>query len=247
MRIFILVLFLVLPFAMAQDSLVWHTDIQKAFQVAQETRKLLFVDFSTEWCSWCKKLEKETFTNPKFIEIAAKFVLLKVDGDIEKEFCAKYQVRAYPTLLFLKNDSTELHRIKGFVTADVLVPVMLDVLKNNPTLSLSLPWFTDINLAFQNATETHRIIFVDFYTDWCSWCKKLDEQTFSTPEFQTISAKFVLLKIDGDKEIEFCAKYKVRAYPTMLFLDAQGLELKRIIGFVPATTLVPEMEKILQK
>lgn len=228
----------------AQDGLFWHTDIQKAFQEAQNTNRPLFVDCYTEWCSWCKKLEKETFSNPKFIELASKFVLLKVDGDKQPNFCTKYQVRAYPTMLFLKKDGTEIRRIKGFVTVETLVPIMLEVLKDTEASRSELPWFTDINLAFQNAAETNRLVFVDFYTEWCSWCKKLDQQTFVDPEFQAISSKFVLLKVDGDKQLDFCTKYKVRAYPTMLFLRANGEEVKRIIGFVPATTLVPVMKDL---
>jgi len=242
----LLVLLLIFSFVLAlqasEEGIIWYKDIQQAFQKAVETNRIVFVDVYTEWCSWCKKLDEETFQDPSFKEVAAKFVMLKVDGDKEYDFCTKYQVRAYPTMLFLKPDGTEITRVKGFVKADVLVPKMKEILNARRA---ELQWFTNIEAAFQAAKEKNCLVFVDIYTDWCSWCKKLDKETFSHPDFQNISLSYVLLKVNGDNSPEFKQKYAIQYYPTMLFLNANGDEVKRLIGFMTADKLVPIMKEVI--
>ncbi len=251
--------------SLSYAELPWNYNIEQAFQQAQNTGKLVFVDCYTDWCSWCKKLDQETFTDPRFQELSTNFVLLKVNGDKEPAFCTKYSVRAYPTMLFLKPNGDEVRRIKGFLNADALITIMKEVLGqyvqtmtqdmpqfyplytvNSNKTPLLLVWYTDIALAFKKAAETNRIVFVDCYTDWCGWCKKLDQETFTHPDFINISAKFVLLKVDGDKQIEFCRKYNVSAYPTLLFLKADGKEIRRQVGFITGPKLVDIMKSLLK-
>lgn len=189
-------------------------------------------------------MDKETFSDPKFQEIATRFILLKVDGDKEIDFRTKYQVKAYPTMLFLRGNGEEVKRIKGFLTASELVPIMENV--SQPAAMTALSWHTNINDAFTQATNTNRLVFVDVYTDDCSWCKKLENETFPNPDFIEVAQLYVLLKVNANKEYDFCTKYKVRAYPTMLFLKSDQSELSRIKGFLTAEELVPTMKKILE-
>jgi len=250
----LLLLVALFQFTPAQAELPWYHSIDEAFAQAQATGKVVFVDVYTDWCSWCKKLDAETFSHADFQAISTEFVLLKVDGDKEVAFCTKYTVRAYPTMLFLKPDGTEVRRIKGFVTAATLVPIMKEVLGQTVAarqrifqeqFTPRLPWLTDFAQAKALAQQNNCLIFVDCYTDWCSWCKKLDAETFSHPDFQAISAKFVLLKINGDTQPEFKQQYQLRYYPTMLFLNAQGVEQKRLVGFLTVDKLVPIMKEML--
>ena len=228
----------------AQATLPWYHNINKAIDDAAQSGRLIFVDVYTEWCSWCKKLDKETFQDKSFKQISAKFVLLKVDGDAEYEFCTRYKVRAYPTMLFLKADGKEVKRVKGYLPADKLVPIMQDVLT---TTNRDIYWYKDIDAAFRAAKAKHQRLFVDVYTEWCGWCKKLDKETFSQPAFHRAAAPFILLKVDGDAHSEFLLKYKVRAYPTMLIINDNGEAVRKIVGFLKVDRLVPIMKEYSSK
>jgi thioredoxin-related protein len=51
--------------------------------------------------------------------------------------------------------------------------------------------------------EKAKKIFVDVYTDWCGWCKKMDANTFSQPEiWNYMSQKFHMVKLDAEMKEE---------------------------------------------
>lgn len=67
-----------------------------------------------------------------------------------------------------------------------------------------------------------RLVFVDFYTDWCGPCYNMAKTVFTlyeTGEF--FNSHFVNAKIDAEKGegVELARRYNVRSYPTYLFID----------------------------
>ncbi len=96
----------------------------------------------------------------------------------------------------------------------------------------SLQWGTDINQAMQEAKNTNKSIFVDFYADWCSYCREMDEVTYTDPQVkEKLTQNYVLLKVDVDENPELSSKYQAYGLPTMLILDSNGNEVTRISGF----------------
>jgi thioredoxin:protein disulfide reductase len=82
-------------------------------------------------------------------------------------------------------------------------------------------------------------VIIDFYADWCIPCKELDAFTFSDPKVIEASKNFYTFKADMTKslsdEVEALrTKYNIVGVPTVLILDSEGNEVKRITGFVNA-------------
>lgn len=80
------VLSISLSFAQADKSaktetLEWHTDLMKAYDVSKKTKKPIFAMFTgSDWCVWCRKLQADVFAKKDFIDWAKKnVVLLEVD------------------------------------------------------------------------------------------------------------------------------------------------------------------------
>ena len=92
-----------------------------------------------------------------------------------------------------------------------------------------------------------KIILVDFETESCVWCDRLDADTFTDQKVidfakqNLISKKIDAEKGDGPKQKK---KYRVRGYPTILFLDSKGLEIDRIVGYRPPEEFLSELNRI---
>lgn len=88
-------------------------------------------------------------------------------------------------------------------------------------------------VALEEAKLNDRPLIIDFYGIWCPPCNQLDEEVFSTPEFQKESAKFIKLRLDADASLswDLKSKYKVGGYPTIIFASSTGDELFRVVGY----------------
>lgn len=88
---------------------------EDALALAKTNDKLIFIDFHTEWCGPCKKLAKGPFKEQKNGEFYNKnFINLKLDAEKEgKDAAQRYQVNAFPTLMFVNGDGEIVHKGVG--------------------------------------------------------------------------------------------------------------------------------------
>ena len=83
------------------------------------------------------------------------------------------------------------------------------------------------------AKAENKLIFLDFYTTWCLPCRVMDEEVFSLASTgAAIDKDFISYKINAEKGNgpTLATVYNVYAYPTLLFLDADGNVLERKDG-----------------
>ena len=127
----------------------------------------------------------------------------------------------------------------------LVVGLALSSSNNNDTktdTSNSLQWGTDLNQAMQDAKNTDKKIFVDFYADWCSYCQEMDEVTYQDPQVkEKLTENYVLLKVNVDENPELSQKYQAYGLPTMIILDSNGNEIKRIIGYQSPEQLLSQI------
>ncbi len=106
-------------------------------------------------------------------------------------------------------------------------------------------WLTTFEEAMNRARQKNLPVMIDFYTDWCSWCKQLDRTTYVDPAVTKKAEKFVSLKIDADDQRTLTVKYRVGAFPTVLFINPEGVEIHRVVGFRPPADFLKEMDAAL--
>ncbi|MEI6593842.1 MAG: cytochrome c biogenesis protein CcdA, partial [Holophagaceae bacterium] len=102
----------------------------------------------------------------------------------------------------------------------------------------------DLEAALAKAKAEHKVVLVDIYADWCAQCKELDEKTWPDPSVKAwIATNAVAIRIDTDaKRKDLATKLQIRSYPTVLLLDAEGRELRRILGFQKPGTMQAWLE-----
>jgi len=118
-------LFLVPPCARAGAG--WLSDYKTAQQAAKAGNKFLLIDFTgSDWCGWCKKLDKEILSQSEFKDYArVNLVLLEVDfprakpqnAELRKqnqELAQQYQVGGFPTIVVLNGDGQKLWQYDGY-------------------------------------------------------------------------------------------------------------------------------------
>jgi thioredoxin-related protein len=109
-------------------DLNWLTDVPKAESRAKTDNKLVLMDFTgSDWCGWCMKLDKETFSQQEFANYAKKnLVLVQLDYPAHKEqsdelkknnaaLAKKYSIEGFPTLIALKPDGTVVWTQVGYL------------------------------------------------------------------------------------------------------------------------------------
>lgn len=131
--------------------------------------------------------------------------------------------------------------------------------------SKEVKWYT-IQEAEKLTKESNKPLFIDTYTDWCGWCKKMDKDTFSNPVISDIlNSKFIPVKFnaEGNEEINFLGQKFINdgkagkahqlavallngqlSYPTVVFLTMRS-DGKFGLQPVPGYKEPKEMEMLL--
>lgn len=111
-----------------------------------------------------------------------------------------------------------------------------------------------------------KMVFIDIYTDWCGWCKVMDQRTFTDPKIiEYINRHYYPVKFNAEKEptINFQGReFKVvdagrrgihllayallegqMSYPAYVFLNENFERVHTARGFQPAEQFINELDK----
>jgi protein disulfide-isomerase len=106
----------------------WKTDYTAALAEAAKENKMVLLDFTgSDWCGWCIKLQKDTFSKPEFKKFAQEsLVLVELDfprgktqsDELKKqneELAETFGVQGFPTLVLLDPQGKEATRNVGYL------------------------------------------------------------------------------------------------------------------------------------
>lgn len=121
------------PLSTLQAQVKWHT-VEEAAAAKIGTR-LYLVDFYTDWCGYCKKMDRETFVDPTVTKLINKYYYpVKFNAESRKSFTwfgKTYDaaagrgrvhdfasgVQGYPTTVFYRADGSVFQSVPGYSSA----------------------------------------------------------------------------------------------------------------------------------
>lgn len=106
--------------------------------------------------------------------------------------------------------------------------------KVETTKKEKIEWLT-FEEAMKKSAKDNKPIFIDVYTDWCGWCKKMDKNTFQTEEVVNyVAQNYHAVKVDAESE-------------DATSFDGQKLTYKQLSGGVFKVTGYPSIVLINSK
>jgi thiol:disulfide interchange protein len=107
--------------AEARGHLHWGNSVESGISDAKKHNKYVLADFYTDWCGWCKKLDKETFKDSNVIAyLNSKFVCVKVNAEgspANQALAKKYNVHGFPCAIVLNSQGKYVGRLSGYLDA----------------------------------------------------------------------------------------------------------------------------------
>jgi len=117
-----------------------------------------------------------------------------------------------------------------------------------------IEWLT-IEEAQQRVEAEPRKVFVDVYTDWCGWCKRMDKTTFQDEDVVSyVNENFYAVKLDAEgaekvmfngqefTEQSLARAMRVSSFPTLVFFTADFQTFQPVPGYRKAD----EFRKMLE-
>jgi thiol:disulfide interchange protein DsbD len=112
-----------------RGEFAWVHSEEEGRKLARAEQKPMLLDFTATWCGACQKLAKNTFTDPRVMGEASRFVTIKVDATNDEdpkvdEIMKRYKISGLPTVILVDAQGKEAHRFIDFVEPDEFFPVI---------------------------------------------------------------------------------------------------------------------------
>jgi thioredoxin-related protein len=124
------------PLKVAEPAIQWKS-LPQAESANQLHNRPVIIDLYTDWCGWCKVMDKKTYTNKKVIQyLEEKFYAVKLNAETRDEitwsgktfkFNPSYKINdiavyltqgnlAFPTTVFIPANGAAPQAIPGYLT-----------------------------------------------------------------------------------------------------------------------------------
>jgi thiol:disulfide interchange protein DsbD len=104
----------------------WRHSYDEGIAAAKAENKPVLLDFTAEWCVWCRKMEEDVFTDPSVIQSLEDFVCIRVDTEADPRVALAYQVRSLPRFVILNTFGEVTVDRTGYMPTEVFLEALTD-------------------------------------------------------------------------------------------------------------------------
>ncbi len=109
----------------AENNIQWREWQPATFIEAKQSGKLIFVDVGMEGCTACRRMDEITLTHPHVIELLNEsFIPIQVDSEARPDVGDRYSDWAWPALIFMAPDATQVLALRGNRLPENFVPIL---------------------------------------------------------------------------------------------------------------------------
>ena len=111
----------------SSQTVKWY-GFNDGMELSRQQNKKVLIDVYTDWCGWCKKMEKEVYTDSRVSSaLASDFVAIRLNAESkntltfngeqidEATFARAMGVNAYPTTIFLEPGAKPITKVEGYL------------------------------------------------------------------------------------------------------------------------------------
>jgi hypothetical protein len=122
---------------------------------------------------------------------------------------------------------------------------LMAVPQATPAASPAIEYVEGFEAAGRRAADAGLPMLVVFRADWCPWSGELVQSAVADSRVVELSRRFVCVTVDADRDAITCRQFDVRAFPTVLLLDAGRRERFRATGSSAVNGLAGAMGDVL--
>lgn len=108
----------------ASGGIKWY-GFHEGMALGRKENKKVYIHFWASWCSYCKKMETDTFSNTSVIAyLNRNFISIKVDADREKDISSEFRVSGLPDNWFLDENGQKISNRSGYMAPALFLSIL---------------------------------------------------------------------------------------------------------------------------
>lgn len=108
-----------------------------------------------------------------------------------------------------------------------------------------VPWLSSVDEGLKRAKAEKKLVFLEIASPKSPLCARRDAEVYSDAHLAAALGKFAAVRLDAERSPAEAAKWDPMGYPTLVVLQADGVEIARPLGTLKAPALTERLEEIL--